>query len=166
MSKIPDLSLFNPAVYANVTAEPKKAKTQAPLKKTVFSTVLESAEKAESAPVEAPPPFPASEETLRELLDLVHSTGDSLKQRPFPEEIRQYKKAVRDFLRYVLENGYTVKERISGANVLKRQKLTLIQVIDRKLEDLAVFTMGDQRDQIELLARVDEITGLLVNLLQ
>ncbi|MDR1950152.1 MAG: YaaR family protein [Spirochaetaceae bacterium] len=162
MSKISEVPLFNSAAYAAVTAGPKK--TRPPVKKTAFSAVLETAEEAEGAPVEAP--LPVSEETLRELLDAVHSRGDDIKQRPFPEEIKQYKKAVRDFLHYVLENGYTVGERISGAGVLKRKKLTLIQVIDRKLEELAAFTISSQRDQLALLARVDEITGLLVNLLQ
>jgi uncharacterized protein YaaR (DUF327 family) len=41
----------------------------------------------------------------------------------------------------------------------------LIQVVDQKLEQLAAGILTGQASQLELLARVDEIAGLLVDLL-
>jgi uncharacterized protein YaaR (DUF327 family) len=157
--------IFNPAAYSQIQAETKKTKNRAPVRenrKPAFAKFLENAGMRET---EAPENFPISEETLQTLLDDVHSSGDELKNRPFPDEIIRYKKAVRNFIHYVVENSYTLEEKTSGVNLLRRKKFTMVQVVDRKLEQLAAGIMAGQTNQIELLARIDEIAGILVNLL-
>jgi uncharacterized protein YaaR (DUF327 family) len=156
---------FNPAAYTNVKPEAKKTKDKIQsrgVKETKFSGILETyiqeTETLENVPF--------SEEALQKLLDGVHSTGDDLKNRPFPEEIKRYKGAVKKFLHYVVENSYAVEEQIGGINILKRTKYTLLQVVDQKLERLAAGILAGQTAQLELLARIDEISGILVNLLQ
>jgi uncharacterized protein YaaR (DUF327 family) len=162
-------SFFNPAVYANTQGEAKRAKDRAPIRggqKTRFSTIMEDAELAASEAHAGIPGYPVSEAAVKALLDDVHDSGDRLRNRPFPEEIKQYKQAVRNFLHYIVENGYAVEEHTSGANLLKRKKFTIVQVVDHKLEQLAAGILSGQTAQIELLARIDEIQGLLVDLLQ
>ncbi|GHV88051.1 hypothetical protein AGMMS50267_04110 [Spirochaetia bacterium] len=159
---------LNPAAYTNIQAETKKAKDRASVRETrgpKFSKVLDSTVTREAL-TKAPESFPPSEEALQGLLDDVHSSGDALRGRPFPDEIIRYKQAVRNFLNYVVENGYTVEEQTSGGNILKRKKYTLVQVVDRKLEQLAAGIMAGQTSQLDLLSRIEEIAGLLVNLLQ
>ncbi|MDR2070659.1 MAG: DUF327 family protein [Treponema sp.] len=158
--------IFNPAAYSQVPAETKKTKNRAQVRenrKPAFAKFLENTGVQET---ESPETFPLSEETLQILLDDVHSSGDELKNRPLPDEIIRYKKAVRNFIHYVVENSYTLEEKTSGANLLRRKKFTLVQVVDRKLEQLAAGIMAGQTNQLELLARIDEIAGMLVNLLQ
>jgi uncharacterized protein YaaR (DUF327 family) len=48
----------------------------------------------------------------------------------------------------------------------KRKVYHLIQVVDQKLETLASGILSGQLRQLEILARLDEITGLLVDLMQ
>ena len=74
-----------------------------------FSEILENFAPAagELGPIRK---LAASEEALTELMDAVHSTGSDLKDRPFPDEILRYKKAVRNFINYVVENGYEMLE--------------------------------------------------------
>jgi uncharacterized protein YaaR (DUF327 family) len=162
-------SILNPAVYTNIQAETKKARDRSSVRNAKglkFSKVLDSTAAREAMAAEAPENFPASEEALQGLLDDVHSSGDALRDRPFPDEIIRYKQAVRNFLHYVVENGYTVEEQTSGGNILKRKKYTMVQVVDRKLEQLAAGIMAGQTSQLQLLSRIEEIAGLLVNLLQ
>jgi uncharacterized protein YaaR (DUF327 family) len=169
MAKVdsPDTNfIFNPAAYSQIQAENKKTKERGQVRQTrkpAFTKILENAEAQELG---VPETLPISEETLRALLDEVHSSGDTLRNRPFPDEIVQYKKAVRNFIHYVVENSYTLEEKTSGANLLRRKKFTLVQVVDRKLEQLAAGIMAGQTSQLDLLSRIDEIAGLLVNLLQ
>ena len=157
---------FNPAAYANVKADTKKAKDKDRVRgprPPAFSSLVEEA-RTEEAETTAPLELPPSEEALRVLLDDVHESGEALAAKPFPEEIKRYKAAVRNFLHYIVENGYTVEEHVGGKNILKRKKLTLIQVVDRKLEQLAAGILAGQNTQLDILARVDEIAGLLVDL--
>ncbi|MDR1307151.1 MAG: DUF327 family protein [Treponema sp.] len=174
--------LFNPAAYGEAAAEARRAKPGGPdktgksrksagkdgVKKKNFASFFETPA--------LPRELPLSEDSLHELLDTVHSAGDALAGRPFPPEIKAYKEAVRNFVHYVVENGFDTeeqtssvnisREKIGGANIVKRKKYTLVQVIDKKLEELAAGILRGQIQQLEILAKQEEIKGLLVDLMQ
>ncbi len=99
------------------------------------------------------------------LLDEVHRLGDALSRNPGADAIVAYKNAVRAFVRHVVDKVYAVEEKTSGGNILKRKKYTALSVIDARLERLAADIMAGQRDKLEILRKVDEIAGLLVDLL-
>ena len=109
---------------------------------------------------------PYSQAEAAELLDAVHSYGEALRKDPNPEHIKAYKKAVRNFVHYVVENAYDLSEQTSGRNIMKRKKYTTVVVVDEKLERLAADLMSSQRDRLDILRRLDEIHGLLVDLLR
>lgn len=105
-----------------------------------------------------------SDAEAAELLDDVFESGDNLKRRSDVESLRTYKEAVRRFLSVVVKRGLEVEQRQSGAGVLKKKRYALVRVIDEKLERLAAAMVSNQRNQIDLLSRIDEINGLLVDL--
>ncbi|MDR2471221.1 MAG: DUF327 family protein [Treponema sp.] len=160
--------LFNPAAYAAQGESADARKTRAAgtdrgkkaAKKKGFASLFE---KALLGQVRELPP---SEDSLQELLAGVHSAGDALSRRPFPPEIQTYREAVRNFVHYVVENSFDTEEQLSGVNVLKRKKFTLVQVIDAKLESMAAAILRDQAGQLDILARLEEIKGLLVDLME
>jgi uncharacterized protein YaaR (DUF327 family) len=102
--------------------------------------------------------------SLEELLDEVFAAGGELKAAPTLEHIGAYRERVRAFLRHVVDHMLEVEERTSGGNVLRRKRYTLVKVIDGKLEALAASVLSAQREQLGILAQVDEINGLLVDL--
>jgi uncharacterized protein YaaR (DUF327 family) len=106
-----------------------------------------------------------SREDIGQLLDEVNEAGERLHQSQTMETIRSYRSAVGRFMRAVVDRGFDVSEHTSGSNVLKRKKFTLVEIVDRKLESLASVVLAGQSDQLEVLRRVDEIRGLLVDLL-
>ena len=137
--------------------------------KSLFSDVLEKSAASEMGPLRE---FAPSEEALTELMDAVHSTGSDLIDRPFHDEILRYKRAVRDFIHYVVENGYEKRD-IQGISrkVMTRdgpdwarKPYVQIQVVDRKLEELAAAILSGQTTQMMRVSKLDEITGLLVDL--
>jgi hypothetical protein len=102
--------------------------------------------------------------SLEELLDAVFAAGGALKATPTLEAIRAYRERVQAFLRHVVEHMMAVEESQSGVNPLRRKRYTQLKVIDRKLEALAASVLSAQREQLGILARVDEINGMLVDL--
>lgn len=102
--------------------------------------------------------------SLEELLDEVFSAGGELKSAPTLANIRTYRERVQAFIRHVVDHMLEVEERTSGGNVLRRKRYTLVKVIDGKLEALAASVLSAQREQLGILAQVDEINGLLVDL--
>ncbi|HOX32033.1 MAG TPA: YaaR family protein [Spirochaetales bacterium] len=109
---------------------------------------------------------PFSQEAIERLLDEVHDSGDRLKENPTVDLVQAYKKAVRDFVHYVVERAYAVEQKSSGRNVLKRNVYYRVSVIDESLERLAAEILRNQRDKLEILRRVDEINGMIVDLLR
>ena len=128
-----------------------------------FSQLVESAaEDGESPPSDLSES--GSRRGIEELLDAVFSSGDRLKKAATMEAIRDYKQNVKAFITFAVRHSMATEETTSGANILKRKRFTLVKVIDEKLEALAASVLAAQKDQIAILARIDEINGLLVNL--
>jgi uncharacterized protein YaaR (DUF327 family) len=169
---------MNPQAYSHVKGEDKKAVKVRRSGKTEFTRFFEKLRNnSELGPLEN---VPVSEETLNFLMDEVRSAGDLLRNRPFPDEILRYKQAVRNFMHYVVENSYKLEHETGVPKFLKpgykgprgtpeamkQITYTKIQVIDKKLEDLAAMLISSQMPQMEIASRLEEIKGLLIDLLQ
>jgi len=152
-------SLFAPTLERNSKQETKKTKGNRD--RPFFSNILESfAPQRELGPLKE---FDPSDEALTILLDAVHSAGNELRDRPFQNEILNYKRAVRNFINYVIENAFEIEK--SQTRRAGRQKIySQVRVIDRKLEELAAAILSGQTTQLQRVAKLDEIKGLLVDL--
>ena len=102
------------------------------------------------------------DEKLEFLVDSVYIAGDRLKKNQDPEEFKKYRKTMSHFLQFVVENSYEVEtqQRLRGR---KRVVYTLVQVVNEKLDSLAADILMNQREQLRILARLEEINGLLVD---
>jgi hypothetical protein len=152
----------------------KQTKAGAELKgksKTHFSDIMKKSllETGELGPLLDLAP---SEEAMTELMDAVHSAGSDLIERPFHDEILKYKRAVRNFVHYVVKNGFDVQEVkgikkktvIQGETEWKPMHYHQLRVIDQKLEELAAAILSGQTNQLTRVSKIDEIKGLLVDL--
>jgi uncharacterized protein YaaR (DUF327 family) len=170
---------MNPQAYAQVKDDTKKTKIR-PGSKTEFSRLFDDLKGKTADELGPLSDLPVSEETVDMLMDEVRSTGDVLQSRPFSEEIMRYKQAVRNFMNYVVQNAYALEHETGIPKFLKpgftgqrgsedaksKKRYTKIQVIDKKLEDLAAMLLAGQARQMELVSRLEEIRGLLIDLLQ
>ena len=172
---------MSPAAYARVKND-KKSEDIKRGGKTQFSRIFEDIKSKSTgeAGLGPLPNLPVSEESLNYLMDEVRSAGDTLRNRPFPDEIIRYKKAVRDFMYYVVENSYALeheagipkflkpgyKGKRGTSEAMEQKTYTKIQVIDKKLEDLAAMLLSGQTRQLEITSRLEEIKGLLIDLLE
>jgi uncharacterized protein YaaR (DUF327 family) len=186
MAKIdsPDVSSFymNPSAYSQVKEEAKKTRGRSVRRggETDFSKVFESVRGKTADDLGPLQNLPVSEETVNFLMDEVRSAGDILKERPLPGEILRYKQAVRNFMHYVVKNNYVLEHETGLPNYAKpgyrgsrgteesrnAREYIKIRVIDKKLEDMAAMLLTSQMNQLKLAASLEEINGLLVDLLQ
>jgi uncharacterized protein YaaR (DUF327 family) len=141
----------------------KRVKGGSPAART-FKSLLSSAAPAQGE-VDDGLPEAYQTEDVAALLDEVHSRGEALSDVPSMEHIKAYKDAVQAFLKLALSKMAAVEEKTSGVNILKRKRYTLISVINKKLEILIVSVLKNQEEQMSILEKVEEINGLIVNLL-
>jgi uncharacterized protein YaaR (DUF327 family) len=149
--------------YSFKRSERKKDKKRIALPKGRFFSLVESLKNGEF--LSDPDGEGEHGRTLVELLDEVHEAGDGLKSAQNMQNIKKYKGAVKAFLTFVVDRMLAVEENLSGVNVLKRKRFTQIKVIDGKLERLVADILRNQAEQLEILSKIDEINGLLVDLL-
>jgi len=143
--------------------EKKKAGKKEKSQKRSFSDLVESAEESQGAAQEDTGQSDARQ-GIQALLEGVFDSGKALKKAPTLDRIKDYRQKVRDFVKYVVRHSVQVDETTSGLNILKRKRFTLLRVIDEKLEALASSVLAGQKEQISILAQIDQINGLLVDL--
>ncbi|WP_408955277.1 YaaR family protein [Natroniella sp. ANB-PHB2] len=98
---------------------------------------------------------------LDQLLDLIDQQGEKLaKHRTFKEFVK-YKKMVSSFVEEVVGKMYQVKEDYSP---IQGKVYNLVNKVDQSLEELTEMIIDDQSAQLEILDKLDEMRGLLVDL--
>jgi len=173
---------MNPSAYTHVKDDSKKNKVSRtlPTGKTAFSRIFDQMQARTAGDIGPLQELPVSEETVNLLMDEVRSAGDDLRNRPFPDEILRYKQAVRNFMHFIVENAYSksveagipnflrpgFKGRRGTDESMKQKAHVKIQVVDTKLEELAKRLLTSQMPQMEIASRLEEIKGLLIDLMQ
>ena len=119
------------------------------------------------------------------LADAVGNAGNDFSNEQTQENLEKFKTAVSQFIRFVVENNFEVtahrkKNRLgkdmivpSRSNIFSNYSLPphridpklKIQVINEKLDALARETLSNQSNNLKLLAQVNEIKGLIVDLM-
>lgn len=140
--------------------EKKKVEKKGPAK-SVFSGLLESGRTEGTTP-----PEEMEVTDLESILDEIHQAGEALAEDPGMQKVMAYKRRIQAFLRYVVKETRKLEHQ-DGArlSIFKAPKrYTLISVVDRKLEQLAAGILQNQADKLEILQKVEEIQGILVDI--
>ena len=170
MSLIDPTSLyFSAAAEAAAKARKKETEARKSVKKQNFSALLKSTfeagdESLKTSSLSEIDSLPY-EEAISKLKELVSSAGEALRKNQMPEEMQNYKEAVKQFVDYVVKNSYEVEIFKRRLTLTKDRIICRVKIIDKKLEDLAAEVLLSQHDQIAFLAKIDELNGLVVDLL-
>lgn len=109
------------------------------------------------------------EEAAIFLKDRMDEAADRLANDFTREGFTNYRLAVNQFVKYIVKNNFTVeKQNRFGVNKRtgkKRDPLLQIQIINQKLDMLAMDMRSIHLDKLKLLARVNEIQGMIIDLL-
>ena len=160
---------------AKAEAEKKKKEAEAAGKsgparmKQKFAEMMSRPEPGVEADSKLPPEIEGKsfDDALSFLLDEVTMAADDLKKNPYTDAFPKYRKKIAQFMHFIVKNCYEVNE--SVGTVTRRnpnpKKRYIIKIVDDKLDQLAREILFNQADQLNLLAKVDEINGLLVDLI-
>ncbi len=79
--------------------------------------------------------------------------------------MKNYVEAVRNFMSFILDNAYDVKEKTFKKNMGTIEvKRSIVNVLDKELNNLAKAFLSREVDHIKALDKVGKIKGLLVDL--
>ena len=102
-----------------------------------------------------------SEEQLKKMIDDIKKRGNRLITTKTYVDVVMYKKMIKEYLESILEFMYDTKKDIS---FWQTQYYFTVDTIDAKLEELTQARLSDEKDCINVVAAVDEIQGMIVDI--
>lgn len=104
-------------------------------------------------------------ERLNLMMEEIVMQGDKIVKRVDVRDMRRYRTLIKDFMNEIVNRSH----KFSRENFLDRRGrhrvYGIIRLVDEKLDELAQALVSDECDKIAILAKVDEIRGLLLDIL-
>jgi uncharacterized protein YaaR (DUF327 family) len=104
------------------------------------------------------------EQLQKKLLD-IHTQGERLSKSMTVRELMAYRQMVKKFLEDTVRRGIGLKETKGWDRRGRTKRYKLIEEIDIALVAMAEELLESEEGRIDLLNRVGEIRGMLINLL-
>lgn len=105
-----------------------------------------------------------TQDHLQQVMEELDHQGQQLSENPTFVELRKYKDLVKRFMGEVTKNGVGLYQTESWDPYGGSKTLKTVQVLDRKLLELADHVLNQQNSSLSILDRIGEIKGLLINL--
>jgi uncharacterized protein YaaR (DUF327 family) len=95
----------------------------------------------------------------------IDEQGARLAERADVKEFEKYRRLIREFLGEIVSNGYSFSREDAYASRGRRRFTATVKIVDAKLDELGKEVIKEQSDKIDILHRIDDIRGLLLDLL-
>lgn len=101
---------------------------------------------------------------LNLMMEEIVMQGDKLVKRMDVKDMKRYRTLIKEFMNEIVNHSH----KFSRENFLDRRGrhrvYGIIRLVDEKLDELARELMKDERDSMAILAAVDEIRGLILDI--
>ena len=101
---------------------------------------------------------------ITELVNKINAQGKSISQRADVVGIQRYRALVQELMHNVVSNGYAFNKQGSLDYRGRQRIFTTIEKVNDKLDELMSEFLNGQSDQIRVMGKIDEIRGLLVDM--
>ncbi|HEX3045094.1 MAG TPA: YaaR family protein [Bacillota bacterium] len=98
------------------------------------------------------------------LLQQIDVQSEELKKGITPQGIKEYRKLVAAFLKEALHESYEIDQETHWDRRGNRKVFTMVKRVNQALEELTDSVMDREKKQIDIVAKLDEIRGMLLDL--
>lgn len=103
-------------------------------------------------------------QSLNKLLAEVDEKAARLKKQQTVRALREYKDAVGRFMKEATRRTYQVKEETGWDRRGNHRSLTTITRVNEELEKLTEMVLDQQKDELGILKKLEDIRGMLVDI--
>jgi uncharacterized protein YaaR (DUF327 family) len=103
-------------------------------------------------------------ERLNQKMQEIESQGDKLIDSRTIDNLRKYKKLVKDFMDDAVKNGLELQEHRGFSQRGSSKVYKLVKEVDKKLIDLTNAVLDKEQKGLDILGLVGEIKGMLINI--
>jgi uncharacterized protein YaaR (DUF327 family) len=104
------------------------------------------------------------EDSLAHSFAAIDEAAEALRRQVTLANLKKYKELVRELIRTLTARAYAVGQESGFDRYGHRRLYTIVTQIDAQLEALTQEVMRAQAENIDLVSRLDEIRGLLVDI--
>lgn len=106
-----------------------------------------------------------TQEQLSKMVQQITLQGDRLSRSMTVRELLQYKLLIRQFLEETARRGVHLRDTKGWDRRGRSKRYKLLEEIDQELLSLADDLLESEQGRIEILQKIGEIRGMLINLL-
>ncbi|BAQ09478.1 yaar like protein [Bacillus sp. OxB-1] len=103
-------------------------------------------------------------EQITRLLGDISTVGDRIARSRNLRDMAKFKMLVKRFLKEAVDSGLGLKQSHTWNQFGEGRRLKIVQTIDEKLIEFAEDLLDEEKTSVDLLAKIGEIKGLLINL--
>ncbi len=104
------------------------------------------------------------QEKLTSMMSEITSQGEKISKKRDIRDMKRYRSLIKDFLNETITRSHE----FSRENFLDRRGrhrvYGIIRLVDENLDELAQELMKDEKDNLAILSKIDEIRGLLLDI--
>lgn len=104
------------------------------------------------------------QEKLNGLMKEISEQGDKISKHMDIKDMKRYRTLVKEFMNEVVNRSHE----FSRENFLDRRGrhrvYGIVRLVDENLDELAKELMNDEKDHLNILSKIDEIKGLLLDI--
>lgn len=105
-----------------------------------------------------------TQQKMREILAQIDKLSESLNRNINLNDLMLYKKLVKNFLQEASSEAYQLSKK-RGRNRSGRTVLVTVKTIDNEIDDLINEFRSNKTEPMEILATLDKIRGMLIDLM-
>lgn len=102
---------------------------------------------------------------LNAMIDEIQAQGKKLAKHVDIRDMKHYRELIREFMNEIVSRSH----KFTRENFLDRKGrhrvYAMIRLVDKNLDELAAELIKEEKDHLLILNKVDEITGLLLDIL-
>ena len=102
---------------------------------------------------------------LNMIMEEISSQGKKLLKHMDVKDMKHYRELIKEFMNEIVNRSH----KFSRENFLdkkgRHRVYTMIKLVDKNLDELAMELIKDEKDHITILNKIDEIRGLLLDIL-
>ncbi len=104
-------------------------------------------------------------EELKILYDKIEAQSSKLKDSLFIEDLVEYKRLVKEFLNVTVKNSHIFYKENSLDRRGRHRVYSLVKRVDNELDELTKDFLNVETNRLKILRRLDDIKGLLLDIL-
>ncbi|MBQ0140437.1 MAG: YaaR family protein [Kurthia sp.] len=101
---------------------------------------------------------------ITKLLGDISTAGERIAKSKNFRDLAKFKMLIKRFLKETVSSGMELKQSHTWNHFGEGRRLKIVNTIDEKLIELTEDMLNEEKSTVDLLAKIGEIKGLLINL--